>query len=204
MVTNHHAELVTDYEVEGSLIDFIPPTSEVTDRYIEKFGIDDARELVRLAHNRPVEFEEVTLIVRTSFITHEAQNALLKILEEPPVSTKFVFVLPPDFVLLPTLLSRFNLRSPVKVKSVLKNETFKIFLQEDYKGRLIAIEKSTKSKDTVWQRSIKNGLIEYLTTTKKKMDSLSNLEYVSRTLLTRGASNKMLLEHAALMLKPRL
>jgi len=77
-------------------------------------------------------------------------------------------------------------------------------LQEDYKGRLIAIEKSTKSKDTVWQRSIKNGLIEYLTTTKKKMDSLSNLEYVSRTLLTRGASNKMLLEHAALMLKPRL
>ncbi len=200
---NHHAELVLDFDVEGVVIDFVSSQSEVTDTLVDKFGIDDARELIRVSHNRPVDAQEVVLIIRSNFITHEAQNALLKVLEEPPESTKFVFVLPPDFVLLPTLESRFNLRTKAENKEVKNNEEFKDFLREDYKGRIIAIEKSVKAKDAQWQRSIKEGLIQHLAEDKEKNVSFSSLEYVARNLLTRGASNKMLLEHTALILSPR-
>jgi hypothetical protein len=204
MNISHHAELVLDYDVEKVEVVLIPKGGEVVDRFINKFGIDDARELIHLAHNRPSHGDEIFFVVRTSFVTHEAQNALLKVLEDPPLSTKFVFVLPPDFILLPTLKSRFNFRNLIDKGSDFSDDVFKIFLKKDYKDRLAEIERAIKGKDIVWQRSIKNGLIRYLASSGKDNDKLAKLEYICRMLLTRGASNKMLLEHLALTLGPRL
>lgn len=198
MTTHHHAELVRSLSVRAYVFD---PESEceVRDSYFERLGIDDARELVRLAYNRPAEAIEQVFIVRADFMTHEAQNALLKVLEEAPEGTRFRFVLPPDFAVLPTLQSRFSAVAVGEGESDL-TEVFETFLAGSYKERLAAVESAAKKKDVAWQRSIKQGLIEHTASAEMALTARVELEFVARTLLTRGASNKMLLEQAALTL----
>lgn len=202
MNNQHHAELVRSSRVADVNLDETSPDKDIQDRYFEKFGIDDARELVRQANNKPPESEFLNLIVRADFITVEAQNALLKILEEPPKSTMFTFVIPPDLNVLPTLQSRFH--NVIIEEAAADNSTFSEFLTGNYAERLSLIDKAAKSKDTPWMRSIKQGLIDHVSESKIDSDSIRELEFVTCKLLTRGASNKMLLEHAALVLGTRL
>lgn len=199
MNISHHAILVCTDSVCNFSLSEMNVSGEIIDQYDTKFGIDDARELVRKASNRPIVDSQQCLVVRTDFITHEAQNALLKILEEPPQSTKFIFVVPLDFDMLPTLASRFQLFKTAEVGNSPVAE-FEAFKSSSFKDRLSAIEKSAKQKDTDWQRMIKQGLIGFINNSNHTK-SLTELEFVARKLLTRGASNKMLLEHMALVLR---
>ncbi|MEY3784364.1 MAG: polymerase delta subunit [Candidatus Parcubacteria bacterium] len=196
---NHHAVVFRVDSVQDFVIENDGDLSEVYDVYTARFGIDDARTLVLKAYSRPAETASQCLIVRSDFITLEAQNALLKIVEEPPVSTHFRFVLPTDFTILPTLASRFSDQSSKTLSASEQSEIFRVFLTNGYKDRIIAIELAAKQKDVVWQRAIKRGLIQFVEQSSNKK-ALAALEYVTRLLLTRGASNKMLLEHAALLL----
>lgn len=192
----HHATIIRsacpcDYHVDKS--------SGVEQVFValERFGIDDARRLVDQAYQRPRAAAVQQLVVQTDFITHEAQNALLKVLEEPPVSTRFLFVIPPDLTLLPTLASRFAYGSaPLQREKI--EEVFTLFKNLSYGERIAAVELALKKKDVAWQRAMKRGLIQYLA--HYDGDALQDLEHVARLLLTRGASNKMLFEHMALTL----
>ena len=170
---------------------------EIIDQYFERFGIEEARLLTRQASIKPAESDRQTLVVRTNFITLEAQNALLKTLEEPPLATRFIFVVPSDLILLDTLLSRFGAVEEVTEKP--DNVLFDDFKALTYAERIKQIEKAVKEKDLVWQQAIKTGLVEFLTKTSDRT-FLSTGEFVARKLLTRGAANKMLLEHLALSL----
>ena len=194
--SDHHAVLVRTQRPEDFDIQTLVQTQEYSDRTYEKLGVDEARQINAAAYVRPSESQWQTIIVRAHFITLEAQNALLKVIEEPPESTRFIFLLPSDFTVLPTILSRCELITDTAEVKV--NNVFSDFLAADHKDRLKAIDVAAKAKDTNWQRNIKNGLIAYIQTGPKK--DLIQLEYVARLLLTRGASNKMLLEHVALTL----
>ena len=194
----HHATVVFSPVVKEFDITKLPASSELQDQYIERFGIDDARSLVISAYQRPVAASTQTLVIRTEFITHEAQNALLKVLEEPPQSTKFVLVLPAGLQLLATIESRVEV---LTADSGIEDEVFTDFLQSSYAERLSQIEVNLKAKDLQWQRAVKQGLFQYVK--KASPEMLSELEFVSRFLLTRGASNKFLLEHLALTLPTR-
>lgn len=199
MEVSHHATVLR----VDSPCNFVLPAEYIDSsqpRCIERFGIDDARELIHQAYQRPGEGEFQLLIIQTEFITNEAQNALLKVLEEPPSSTKFLFVLPHDHFLLPTLASRLFETADEGAGAVKKaNEDFEQFCSLAYGERIATIEQKTKKNDLDWQRSIKRGLTDHLTASKMYRQS-AELEYVARLLLTRGASNKMLLEQAALTL----
>ena len=160
------------------------------------------RALIAAAYRRPHGTDTIqVLLVATEFITEEAQQALLKIIEEPPLSTRFVFVLPNGYNLLPTLESRFE-RQAEQGTVVHDISAFREFKNASYAQRISAIELSTKNKDHAWQQAIKNGLAAYLLAHKAEvpLPALKELEYVVRLLLTRGASNKFLLEHLALTL----
>lgn len=75
----------------------------------QSFGIDDARDLKKWASGKPLIGEiKVSLIIAKS-ITYEAQNALLKILEEPPVGTYIFMNLESLGGLLPTFISRIRI-----------------------------------------------------------------------------------------------
>lgn len=198
---SHHAVLLS---VDSPLTCALEEWNHVptTDRYqLAQIGIDDVRTLIAHAHRRPDGDAAMrTIIVATEFITEEAQQALLKIIEEPPLSTSFVFVIPNGYTFLPTLESRFERR--LQTNKEVENVTFKAFLAAGYRERMGLIEDAVKRKDHAWYQDVKNGLALYLTKHAATLEkqALIELEYVLRLLLTRGASNKFLVEHLALTL----
>ncbi|MHB1769749.1 MAG: hypothetical protein ACYCPH_01565, partial [Minisyncoccota bacterium] len=72
------------------------------------FSVEDARRVTELAASAPFAGEYKVLIVTASRAYHEAQNALLKLFEEPPEGVHLFFVLPSMGGLLPTLRSRVH------------------------------------------------------------------------------------------------
>jgi len=194
----HHAVLVRTSSISKFSAEPFVGLDEFTVQEFEKLGIDDARKIVLSAHARPAESLTQTFVLVAHFITLEAQNALLKVVEEPPESSRFVIVVPIDFVILPTILSRCQVTIDANQPDV--SEVFTSFVTTGFKDRLAMIETAQKKKDTAWQQSIKSGLTGYVT---KHPELAQELEYCARLLLTRGASNKFLLEHAALTIPAR-
>lgn len=74
-----------------------------------RFGVDDARGLSIKAASRPIRAANRTFVIIAADMTSEAQNALLKTLEEPPAAAQFVFIVPSPETLLPTVRSRMRL-----------------------------------------------------------------------------------------------
>jgi len=70
----------------------------------EDFLLDDAKEIIKEAYI--AEVSPKYLIVVSRSYRMEAQNALLKILEEPPSNIVFILVVPSKTALLPTIRSR--------------------------------------------------------------------------------------------------
>lgn len=75
-------------------------------REYQKFGVEDAIELRDRSNRRPIAGSQRIFIIATPGMTNEAQNALLKTLEEPPADAAFFFIVPAPEMLLSTLRSR--------------------------------------------------------------------------------------------------
>ncbi|KKW35943.1 hypothetical protein A2852_02135 [Candidatus Adlerbacteria bacterium RIFCSPHIGHO2_01_FULL_54_23] len=113
----HHA-----YYIEGSLSLFeeykkgikplgrSPAGETFWARKFERFGVDDARELAALATLK--NYSDTIFFVGISSFTTEAQQALLKLIEEPQYGTTFILLVPHG-ILLSTLRSRM-LEYPAK------------------------------------------------------------------------------------------
>jgi DNA polymerase-3 subunit delta' len=77
------------------------------DKKGDSIGIDAAREIKEFLWQKPNTSSRRTLILdEAEFLTTEAQNALLKITEEPPTSSLIILILPDPEGLLPTIVSR--------------------------------------------------------------------------------------------------
>ena len=72
------------------------------------FSVDDARALSDIAFRTARTKAGRALIVSAERLFHEAQNALLKLFEEPPEHTLIILVVPSSGTLLPTLRSRLR------------------------------------------------------------------------------------------------
>lgn len=85
---------------KGVLLDCLLITDE---------GIDLVKEANRFLWQKPLLSSRKTLIIKNaSTLTHQAQNALLKITEEPPAHGLIILIVNKLEELLPTLLSRFQ------------------------------------------------------------------------------------------------
>lgn len=90
--------------------------------------VEQVREAIDMAGYRPFEGRRRVFIVdEADALMPEAQNALLKTLEEPPAASMFVLVTARPDVLLPTVLSRcprlrFGPLSPSEVAGVLMRD----------------------------------------------------------------------------------
>ncbi|HZZ98672.1 MAG TPA: hypothetical protein VFG51_01940, partial [Candidatus Saccharimonadia bacterium] len=70
-------------------------------------GIDDVRTLQTWSMDKPYAHDwKVAVLLAAETLTLPAQNAMLKLLEEPPEHTYLVLMSTSDYVLLPTILSR--------------------------------------------------------------------------------------------------
>lgn len=71
----------------------------------DKFLVDDARRLRELQMNKTLNDRKI-FVIYFNFITTEAQNSLLKVLEEPTDGTHFFIVTPSSRIFLDTIRSR--------------------------------------------------------------------------------------------------
>ena len=86
----HHA-----YYAEGSLSEFDAHKAALKPFWassFERFGIDESRELIALSSLK--NFNEAVFLIGAASITSEAQQALLKLFEEPQKGTTFVLLVP--------------------------------------------------------------------------------------------------------------
>jgi hypothetical protein len=195
---NHHAQLVRTVEV--STYQHPETTATVLNNTLDTMGIGDVRAVTAQAQLRPATDGGQVFVIAASFITHEAQNALLKLFEEPPVDTAFVLVVPPAFQLLPTLQSRIGQETTIADSR--ENQTWTLFLAASYADRLQQVDSWQKSKDPQWLSQMVAG-VHSVSSQEVGLEAMQVLQFVGQKLQTRGASNKMLLEHLALVLPLR-
>ena len=177
------------------------PEYSVVPFLIPRVTIDDVRMLSEYTYGSAPQI----VLISTDDILHEAQQALLKTLEEPGAQTKIVFIMPHVAHLLPTIMSRVEVvhYEGENPENIYKTEMQK-FLASDVPTRLKWVEKFIKdNEDHDTTRSILKRHFDALTEivlNKKGIQSivLEDLQYASTNILTRGSSIKMLLEHIAI------
>lgn len=197
-----HARLYIADSIENAGIDqgFLSSGTDIEHFVRDSFGIDDARLLSERAHRKPVMRATIDFVVHFASITTEAQNALLKLFEEPPVTSIFHVVVERSDVLLPTLRSRFLV---VAHAGHTDTEVAEAFMHLSYGERIDEIAKRTKAKDTTWAKAVMAGAEVYLveqTSFSESNAALQGVVGVARYFGARGSSSKMLLEELALSL----
>jgi len=160
--------------------------------------IDQVRDAIERTAYRPFEGRRRVVIVDDAdALNVEAQNALLKTLEEPPTASTFVLVTSKPDVLLPTVLSRcqrlrFGRLAPAEVASVLIRD-------HDYSDRdayaaaslsegSIGLALEGGTDEFVDARAAAAGLLEIVATTKDPRRRLDGAKALSAT--ARGASDR--------------
>lgn len=80
----------------------------------DRFSVDDARRMRSLQMNKTREGEKKVFVVSFNFISTEAQNSLLKVLEEPTKGTHFFILTPSSHIFLDTIRSRVSILNSTK------------------------------------------------------------------------------------------
>ena len=184
----------------------------------QEFRIDDARALRERALMRPIELSRRVFIVNAASISSEAQNALLKTIEEPRGNAVFFFLIPSPARLLPTFRSRTqqighptsnigrrmsNVSNVVAQHSASGGREISVpdFLKAPISKRISMLEVYTKKKDDE-ERDL-TGVITFLDALEcalsAKKEGLRAVYSAKRFITDKGASIKHLLEHVALL-----
>lgn len=220
--TLHHAYCIEgDTEASVSaLADFLNEAlgmnmrgnPDVWHAVFETFGIDESRELIERQSRKAISGGKKIFIIGTASITREAQNALLKVFEEPQGDAHFFLCVPSVEVLLPTLRSRMLVLSRDSSTEKKRNEhgaggriNPEAFLATPLPERLALLKGTVDSKD-------KSQAMEFLNTLESALyvspGAVENRPVAAfeEIMLCRGylrdsaSSPKMLLEHLALTL----
>ena len=172
-------------------------SSDVSIREYARMSIADARTLIHEASMRPNERAYRVFIISCASILGEAQNALLKLFEEPNAHTVFYFVVPRVDILLPTLLSRFQILG-TEERGTSSTDTTDFF-NASYAERLSLIAKKVDAEDSVWIQALVEGLATHAHQIKHP-ELIHDVLFLESYIHAPGSSKKMLLEHIALTL----
>ena len=120
----------------------------------EKLLVSDSNEIVAEAYVKPVNLPNKIFIIKNFDVsTEEAQNKLLKILEEPPKNVYFLLHAKSEDRVLPTIKSRCDKIkiNPLDEKTIEKfsQNTLANILGGGYVGRTIALSKNEDLKKIV-------------------------------------------------------
>lgn len=170
----------------------------------ETFGIEDARSVTERQEKMSFSEGRKIFVISFNFITREAQNALLKTLEEPTPNTHFFITAPGSAMLLPTLRSRLSFVS--FDETVRESDEVKKFLKASPDVRLKIMEKFKDAEN----ETKKSELLFFLdeiekelggkTLSKENASVLKELLELKKYLFDRAPSVKMIAEYLALRL----
>lgn len=198
------AQLCIADSIEQSIIPeaFKRPSLDVYHYTDPVFTIAAVRNFIDQVYRQPFVAEVSAHIIAPHTISVEAQQALLKVLEEPPAHAQIYLVLADAAHLLATVRSRLLLLTVSS--TTLQTDIGLSFLQLSYQDRIALITDLTTKKMTQEIDDLVSGLSVYAHQTVKQTPALAQaLLFVEQHSNTRGASKKMLLEHLALLLPVR-
>ena len=167
----------------------------------QSFSIDDARNFERWVIGKPLLGEVKASLIIVKSITFEAQNAMLKVLEEPPLGTYIFINLESLGGLLPTFISRVRILELSKgvfwdrgiSKTPFDSEAQK-FLRASIKEKLSLINSLSKKEDKNEIKDLIKNLEEIAYKNNFKQEDLKNILTAKIFASSRGSSPKMLLE----------
>lgn len=159
------------------------------EREVGALGIDEARELARWADLKPIAGQRKIAVWLAGSLNSEAQNALLKTLEEPFPHTYFFFILPNKGGLLPTLLSRARVHQDL-ARSEVALKASSNFWNLSVAEKLKLIKKLSAEEDKEPLRRLIKNLPEKSATEFDAKRVLLAKRFAS----LRGSSPKLLLE----------
>ena len=125
-------------------------------------------------------------IEEANLLTIPAQNALLKMLEEPPASTNFYLTLDSATSLLPTIRSRctlINLPNTPNLPNLANLSDLKQIMALSPGDRLTAITKRDRSETIAWLTQIESALKDKLSLTTITPSSAKTLAKIARLTL---------------------
>jgi DNA polymerase III delta prime subunit len=205
-------ELLSFLELRGEINKNSP---DVICQTYESFTMDDTGQIKDWHSRLGVSNGKKICIIATKFINHEAEQSLLKIIEEPSLNTHFFIIIPDSSVLLQTIISRVHV---VKKKEYQNNEMQRFVLNflsisptERIKKVAEIIEKNKDKENSGQLRYYATSFVNEIESEiykKFKKDKnnkhiqfiLEELQKARGYLSTPGASVKMILEHLALVI----
>ncbi len=193
---------------------------DVVVRQYGLLSVEDARQVSELATGKAFAGDTKVVIIAASRAYHEAQNALLKLFEEPPVGIYLFFVLLSLGGLLPTLRSRVQVLDKMKDIGSRSYEGLPMsfipkaaeeFMKATKEKRSAMIKKLASGRDEEERRenreealAIVNGIEAVAYGKLKRGDGvaalLSDIAALRTHLYDRSAPVRMILEHLSLVL----
>ena len=174
------------------------------------FSVADARRVSELAAGVAFAGESKAIIIAASRAYHEAQNALLKVFEEPPAGTYLFLIMPSLGGLLPTLRSRVHvLDRNVRHQVSYIPESAREFLKATKEKRSAMIKKIAghKGGDAAVAREEAIALLNGIEAMYRNqipitqcVALLSDIATLRPYLYDRSAPVKMILEHIAVVM----
>jgi hypothetical protein len=162
----------------------------------ENFGIGEARLLSERAAFKSFRGKKIFLIP-VSRMTVEAQNALLKTLEDPRPETHFYFTARTSGEFIPTLLSRMQVVR-VSGSGETSNELVEKFVSMPIPKRLLFAKKFADDEGNL--AVFLDDLMKLLQSKGKPLVELESIYSFRRYAGDRAAAPRLVLEHLALVL----
>lgn len=172
-------------------------------RTYAQFLVDDARSLVERALTKSVGGGQRVFIVMTPHLTYEAQNTMLKTLEEPASNALFFFIVPAPESLLGTIRSRAQIH--VLGQSAADVIDPHAFLAATPQKRLdmlkeVLAKDETEARDISGALTLLSSLERILATSAAEYRAGIDAVYRARQYLgDKGSLLKTLLEQVALL-----
>lgn len=184
-------------------------------------SVDDARRVSELAAGAAFAGDTKAVIVAASRAYHEAQNALLKLFEEPPPGAYLFLIMPTLGGLLPTLRSRVQVLSAGKTKNTTiygSNSVATEFMKATKEKRSTMIKKLASGKDEEERRENREEALAIINgveaaayaagreslTLPKYAELLRDTAELRGHLHDRSAPVRMILEHLSLVIPKNL
>ncbi len=193
-MTTHAQLLIAKSILDSELVEELKTESLDTVHFIrDRFSIDDSRQLIAQSSGRGWDGKR-NFIIFTQNINTEAQNSLLKLLEEPPAGAVYYLVIPNISFLLPTLKSRLVLVSNKSDREI--GELASSFIKMSIAERLDLIADLAKKSPESLSEIIIDVSKSDIKNEELKKSLLTAVKYINN----KGASKKMLAEEVALSL----
>ena len=126
-LANILAKFILNGYLDREYVDIINYSSEKS-----SFGVDDVRDIIEEVYKKPFEKDKKVIIIHEgNKLTIQAQNALLKTIEEPPKGVYIIILCESLELILDTIKSRCEI---YKLKPLTKSELYEYIKIKDRKS----------------------------------------------------------------------